>query len=251
VDSGGWQSGFRIVGATTALVAIAAGALLIRSLPEDVGLLPFVEADATEGAHQNSTSDAPLAQLVRTRKFVALMIGLMLFSAMMALQTNFSSIVREHGVTLAQSGTLIAILSVLNVFATLGFGALNDRQGPRFSYVISGGLLIVALLVFRFSDGFGLQGIAVLLFAIPAITPPIITPIVLRAAFGSESFETILGVGMASMPIGIALGAPLWGLVKDVTGSYDAALSSAMLITCAAVALVTFALKAPVTSSPS
>lgn len=86
----------------------------------------------------------------------------------------------------------------------------------------------------------------ILLFAIPAITPPVVTPIVLRHAFGADVFESMLGIGMASMPLGIAIGAPLWGLSKDVSGSYNFALVAGVVITGVVVALVTYALKSPV-----
>lgn len=243
VEVGGWQNGFRIVGATTIVVAIAVGTFLIRSDPKDVGLEPFVDTNiAPEPAH-SAAPRARIGETLRTWKFASLMAGLTLFSAMMALHVNFPPIVQERGISLAQAGQLIAMLSVANVFATLAFGAVNDRKGPSFSYVLSGALLLLALLVFRFTDGFGFLGIGVLVFSIPAITPPIITPIVLRSAFGNEAHESLLGIVMASMPIGIALGAPLWGLVKDVTGSYDVALTAGVFITCAVVALVTFALR--------
>ena len=52
----------------------------------------------------------------------------------------------------------------------------------------------------------------------------------------------LLGIGIATMPVGVALGAPLWGLVKDTTGSYTLGLYTAMGFTALSFALIAYAL---------
>ncbi|HSN44095.1 MAG TPA: hypothetical protein VLR88_08570, partial [Propionibacteriaceae bacterium] len=74
-------------------------------------------------------------------------------------------------------------------------------------------------------------------------TPPIMTPILLRHVFGPKAFVPLLGVATATMPAGVALGAPLWGISKDATGSYNTALTIAAVLTVLIVALVTYALR--------
>ena len=90
--------------------------------------------------------------------------------------------------------------------------------------------------------GYPAQTVGVLLFSIPAITPPILTPILLRHTFGGRPFVSLLGVATATMPIGIAVGSPLWGLSKDLTGGYGVALTLAVALTVLLAALVADAL---------
>jgi len=88
-----------------------------------------------------------------------------------------------------------------------------------------------------------LQATAVLLFSIPSITPPIMTPILLRAAFGGRAFVPLLGMATATMPVGIAIGSPLWGFAKDANGDYTLALGVAIGVAALAVLLVTWAVR--------
>ena len=98
----------------------------------------------------------------------------------------------------------------------------------------------VSLVVLQVGSGYVPQLVGIVLFSMPAIMPPVITPLVIRHAFGARAFVTLLGIGTASMPVGIALGAPLWGLSPDLTGSYTTAMWVGVAVTVAAVVLVCF-----------
>ncbi|MGV8849886.1 MAG: MFS transporter [Propionibacteriaceae bacterium] len=254
VLSGGWQLGFRVVGVITLAVAVLCGVFLIRARPSVVGLRAYgADDDTTQGDVGRSHGSA--RAMFTSRQFVTLMAGLTLYSALMAMQQHFPSLMREHGLTLALAGTLLAVLSIANVGATLGFGAINDRFGPVVAAALATVLLVASLALFAASSGLVPQAVAILVYAIPAITPPILTPIVFRFTFGDRHLVALLGVGMATMPIGVAFGSPLWGLVKDLTGSYTLGLYMAMGIAALALVLVSYALitgpKRWLASSPS
>ncbi len=241
MDAGGWRLGFQAVGAVTVVVAVLCGALLIRTRPADVGLHPYGEHEAgtEEGIDEAGMDPAPA---LRSPQFVALVIGLTCFSGIMSLQQHFPSMMADRGLDLVAAGSLLSILSVVNVGTTLLLGKLSDRLGPLIAYALSGGLLVAALAMFLLTTGYPAQATAVLLFAIPTITPPILTPILLRHTFGGRAFVSLLGVGTATMPAGIAIGSPLWGLAKDTTGAYGPALAVAIGLAVACVALVSYAL---------
>ena len=241
MDAGGWRLGFRMVGAVTVTTAVLSGVFLVRTRPGDVGLHPF-------GAVANSTTERHIepgmttSAALRSPQLVALMTGLMCFSGIMALQQHFAPMMADRGLDLAAAGSLLSILSLVNVATTLLLGNLSDRLGPLVAYCLSGGLLVAALTTFLLTTGYASQTVAVLLFSIPTITPPILTPILLRHTFGGRAFVSLLGVGTATMPAGVAIGSPLWGLSKDNAGSYDPALTVAIGLGVACVALVSFAL---------
>lgn len=241
VAEGGWQQGFRVVGGVTVGLSLLAGGLLIRSKPADVGLQVYGATDSRSEADQMDLG-VPARIAARSPQFAALMVALTCFSAMMAMLQHFPSLMAERGLTLAAAGTLLSLISVAQVGATLLLGNISDRWGPLVAYGLSGALLLVALTLFLLTVGYPPQAVAVLLFAIPAVSPPILTPILLRHTFGGRSFVPLLGVTTATMPAGIALGSPLWGLSKDVAGSYDPALVTALVVTVLVVALVSYAL---------
>lgn len=242
VAAGGWQLGFQAVGAGAVVVGLVSTLVLIRSRPADVGLHVYGSHDEGEEAYKDATG-VPARAAVRTPQFVALMVALVSLPAIMALQQHFPSMMADRGLDLAAAGSLLSLLSVVNVGTTLLLGNLSDRYGALAAYLLSSVLLLPALAMFLLTQGYGAQLAAVLLFSIPGITPPILTPILLRAAFGGRAFVPLLGIATASMPAGIALGSPLWGLTKDVTGSYDLALGVAIGLVVVNAVLVTFALR--------
>ena len=175
-------------------------------------------------------------------QFIALTVGLVLYSMLMAMQQQFPGLMREHGLSLEAAGTLLALLSVANIAATLLFGALNDRIGPLLSAALAWLLLIVSLGLFVMANGYAAQAVAILVYSIPAIATPVITPILYRHTFGDTHLVALLGVGIATMPVGVALGAPLWGSVKDLLGSYTPGLVIAGGVTIVSFGLIAYAL---------
>ncbi len=242
VLSGGWQLGFRTVGLINLAVCTLTGVFLVRGRPAHVnlrayGALPGGAAHADVGRTRGSAAAA-----FASPQFIALTTGLILFSVLMAMQQHFPPLMEEHGLTLEEAGSLIAMLSILNVAATLLFGALNDRVDPLRSAVLAWALLVVSLGLFVTTHGFLLQSAAVLVYSVPAIASPIITPIVYRHTFGDRHLVALLGVGIATMPAGVAIGAPLWGMVKDSTGTYAPGLWAAMGLTAVSLSLIGYAL---------
>lgn len=243
VAAGGWRLGFQVVGALTIAISAGCALFLIRSKPSDVGLRPFgaghehhVDAAPVQGA--------PASIVMRSPLFFVVLLGLTLYTALMAIQQHFPKLMGEHGLDLAAAGSLLTVLSLVNIGTTLAFGLLTDRLGPTVSYLIVGTLLAVSLVVLQVGSGYVPQLVGIVLFSMPAIMPPVITPLVIRHAFGARAFVTLLGIGTASMPVGIALGAPLWGLSPDLTGSYTTAMWAGVAVTVAAVVLVCFGLVA-------
>ena len=241
VISGGWELGFRVVGLTNLGVCLVTGLFLVRERPSRVNLSAY-------GAHDDIAhgdvggSNGTAAAAFASPQFIALTIGLVLYSMLMAMQQQFPPLMKEHGLSLEAAGTLLAMLSVANIAATLLFGALNDRIGPLKSSALAWVLLIVSLGLFVASSGYAPQAVAILVYSIPAIATPVITPILYRHTFGDKHLVALLGIGIATMPVGVALGAPLWGIVKDALGSYTPGLVVAMAVTVVSFGLIAYAL---------
>ncbi len=241
VLSGGWELGFRVVGLTNLGVCLVAGLFLVRGRPAHVNLRAYGAYD--DVAHGDvGRSHGTAAAAFASPQFIALTIGLILYSMLMAMQQQFPPLMSEHGLSLEEAGTLLAVLSVANIAATLLYGALNDRFGPLASIVLACVLLIASLGLFVVSNGFVPQGAAILVYSIPAIASPVITPILYRHTFGDKHLVALLGIGIATMPVGVALGAPLWGMVKDALGSYTPGLGVAMGVTVVSFGLIAYAL---------
>jgi cyanate permease len=241
VISGGWELGFRVVGLTNLGVCLVTGLFLVRGRPSYVNLRAYGSHDDASHAdlgRSHGTASAAFA----SPQFIALTLGLVLYSMLMAMQQQFPALMEEHGLSLEAAGTLLAMLSVANIAATLLFGALNDRIGPLRPAALAWLLLIAALVMFVVVSGYVAQAAAILVYSIPAIASPVITPILYRHTFGDKHLVALLGVGIATMPVGVGLGAPMWGVVKDTLGSYTPCLVVAMGITVVSFGLIAYAL---------
>lgn len=250
VAAGGWQLGFQVAGAVIVAITALCGVFLIRSTPAEVGLVPF---GASPDHGHAGPAEAPVgmsaAAAVHTPQFAALVVGLLGLNTILAIQQHIAPLMGERGLDTAAAGSLISILSIVNIGATLLVGVLIDRYGPLRTYLAATGLLIAALAVFGVSYGYLPQLGGVLLFSLGAVIPPVLTPVAFRRIFGARAFAALLGVGLATMPVGIAIGSPLWGLAKDLTGSYQLALVAAMGIAALSAALVGYAMATPVRSA--
>ncbi len=244
VTAGGWQLGFQVAGVTIAAVTSAVGVLLIRSKPEHLGLRPYGTSTRREDATSSPAELPGPAAAVRTPQFAALALGSLGLNAILALQQHFAPLMAEHALDVTAAGSLISILALVNVGATLLVGVLGDRIGPLATYLFAMGLLVAALAVFNACSGYLPQLAAILLFSLSSVVAPVLTPLMLRRVVGNRAFTPLLGVGLATMPIGVALGSPLWGLAKDLTHSYSTALLIAMAVAAASAALIAYALTA-------
>ncbi len=82
-----------------------------------------------------------------------------------------------------------------------------------------------------------------MLFGFGAVLPGVLLPIMVQRVFGMRDYATILGPAMATMPAGMALGTPLWGMAVDRTGRYTVALLASIGLTLVTAALLVWALR--------
>jgi len=246
VASGGWQMGFRLLAVLLGTLTIVPGILLIRSTPEEVGLLPFgatTTGEAEDGEAHVVVPGVPRATAFRTSQFIALLAAIILVVGVHAMQQHLAPLLTERGVSLATAGTLISLLSFASIFGTTAMGALNDRVSTLVALWVALAFQLVSLIGFSLSYGFLPLAASIVLFAFGAAMPLVLVPILVMLVFGLRDYAAILGPTMAAGPVGMALGTPLWGLAYDRTGSYTSGLVTAAGFTVVAAVLLTWVVR--------
>ncbi len=241
VEGYGWRVGFVVLGVATAALLVLPAIFLLRSRPEDVGLVAHGSL-TEEAAATTPVLGIRAALAFRTPQFAALAIGLVGLNAIQAMQQHLAPIFAEHGLALIAAGTLISLLAFVNIPSTLATGVLNDRIGPLRTVTISTVLLVIGLLILHLTSGYGPMAAFIVLLSPSAVMGPVLTSILVRHVFGTRDFVRLLGPLMATMPAGIALGTVLWGVVSDATGSYDLGIVISMGAAVVCLALITYAL---------
>lgn len=184
----------------------------------------------------------PRARALRSAQFAALLAAIMLITSVHAVQQHFAPLLTERGVSLAAAGSLLSLLAFAGVFGTLSVGTLNDRAGTRTAVLFALGSQFVSMGLFLVASGYLPLAAGITVFALGSSLPLVLVPILVMVLFGPRDYAAILGPTMASGPVGIAIGTPLWGLAVDATGSYDVGLWVALGATVAAAALLVWAI---------
>lgn len=178
-----------------------------------------------------TTRPLPAARLLRTWTFWLVALGLLTnWFSLQLVSVHQAAYLADAGFAPATIGAALALTGGVGIGARLGFGWLSDRIGtaPAFSLVtvallLAFGCLVVAgqsgllsaLWLFAIFIGLGF-GVGTLLYA-------------RRSAdlFGSRSFGAAWGLASLCASVGGAGGAAAGGVVREVTGSYLAAIGGA------------------------
>ena len=71
----------------------------------------------------------------------------------------------------------------------------------------------------------------------------VFAPMVTGAVFGQRDYAAIWGLVSMANVLGQAIGAPLWGLAFDLTGSYTVGMYISAVVVAAAFAMLAWSLK--------
>ncbi|MET9638380.1 MULTISPECIES: MFS transporter [Streptomyces] len=228
VDRHGWRPATVTV-AVAALAVVPFVWLLLRDHPADLGLAPYGGTYAPKPAPARGAARRALkvlADAARTGPFWLLAGTFAICGASTngLVRTHFVPAAHDHGMPVTAAAGLLAVIGVFDVAGTVASGWFTDRFESR-------RLLAVY---------YALRGISLLFLPIllaPSVRPPLIFFIVFygldwvatvpptialcREHYGDDG-AIVFGWVLASHQIGAAVVAFLGGLVRDLTGSYDA-----------------------------
>ena len=228
----GWRTAFATLGSLVLLIVVTVALVLVRSRPEDMGLLPDGEASVSEGSTGDSIHEAQeetatyglsLAESIRTGTFWVLSLVHVLWSfGSMSIIGHLPAFLTDQGFEKMAAGALSLAIGC-SIVGRLSFGMLADRFDKK-------GLLSLALILHALAvlclfrvHGFGALPAFVIVFGLALGGGAVVVPLLIGEYFGLRAFGKILGVITISATLGAATGPVLTGRIFDVTGSYDLA----------------------------
>ncbi len=244
IDYFGWRLAYVALSGLVFLVGIVIAGTLVRNRPEDLGQIPDGEAGEAPEAEpsgqdrhgQHSTSaDFSLGEAIRTKTFwILVLFSIMVFfpnSIVMAHQVKFL----EGIIGTARAAGTMVIFAAASTIGTLLTGALALKVKLKWvalaaTMVMCLGLAVsllapsMPLLSYVFPLLFGLGGGSAIATGM-AFTP---------AFFGRSNYSKIAGVAMVCAMPGW-LGAPVAGVIFDLTKSYTLPLLLALSASVATV----------------
>ncbi|MCV2488342.1 MFS transporter [Geodermatophilus sp. YIM 151500] len=226
----GWRAA-ALGTAVAALAVVPLVAWLLRDRPRDLGTVPYggTAADDVEPVRHGAARTAVrgLAEGARTRPFWLLAGGFLIcgMSTNGLVQPHFIPAAHDHGMPVTTAAGLLAVVGIFDIAGTVLSGWLTDRVDPRVLLLAYYGLRGFSLFLLPplFGPELQLSMIAFIVFYgldWVATVPP--TLALCREHFGARA-PVVFGWVFAAHQVGSALAAFGGGVIRDVTGSYDAA----------------------------
>ncbi|MEV0892597.1 MFS transporter [Promicromonospora sp. NPDC050262] len=255
VENQGWRPASVTV-AIASLVAIPLVLFLLRDHPADMGLAPYGGTYApkpapTRGAARRAVT--ALFDAARTGPFWLLAGAFAICGATTngLVRTHFVPGAHDHGMPITVAASLLAVIGVVDVIGTIGSGWLTDRFSPRVLLGVYYTLRGVSLLFLPSLMGPEVE-MPMLFFIVfygldwVATVPPTLA---LCREFYGEDAPIVFGWVLASHQVGAGVVAFAGGLVRDMTGSYDAVWYGAGAL-CAGAALMSLVIRRVRQASP-
>ncbi len=241
----GWRSGWQILGAISAAIAVASAALL-RDSPAEVGLRPLGERSGNATGAAEPPARKPGNGIVAHLGILYLLFGLtyMIYGTFIV-----TTMVAERGMPEVTAGRFWAWVGFFSLFSGPLFGALSDRIGRKGGFMavfavqtVCYGLAGVKLGMWALYLSIGLYGIAA--WSIPTIMTAAVGDYLgpARAAAGFSIITFFFGAGQT-------LGPGLAGIVAKQTGTFSVSYLVAAAATGTAVLLASF-LRNPLPDEP-
>lgn len=111
--------------------------------------------------------------------------------------------------------TYFTVLTITLALMALGFLYLPQMSSPAAGF--SGAALVLPMLAMVFMSA----GVS---------NATVAPPLVLRHTVGARDYSKLLSLGLSFYYIGSALGAPLWGTIQTLTGTYNPGLYAAPVV---------------------
>ena len=219
----GWRSAWYILGGT-GLVIAAIVFVLIRSRPEEKGLLPVGVSEKDVPAPAAGPKVSTLQWSTVYRKGSVWYLGLVYFFygfSYIIYMTFFAAyLVKEMGLTQAYAGGLWALVGGLSTFCGVIWGGISDRlgrsRGAALAYFVLGLSYIIYALI-KVPFGFYLSAI---LFGLTAWSIPTIMAAAAGDFVGPRLAPAGLGFITLFFGIGQAVAPAFGGYLADLSGSF-------------------------------
>lgn len=242
IDQYGWRTAWVVLGVTCGLGISVVAALLLRRQPQDLGLYPDGEPapqEAVAGGPAGSAHrlEAPevswtRSEAMRSSTFWKLVVvfGIQMFGFSTMGIFRIPHFI-ERGVSPEVAALALSAEALASVAASLPAGWAVDRFEHRFAAFGSFVVIEAAFLTTMLAGSTEAAFLSTVLFGMGAASSAVNQNVLWASYFGPAHAGAIRG---AALPVTLGfsvVGAPLTGLVHDLTGSY----APAWVVACAAI----------------
>ena len=220
----GWRGAYGVYGCLVLFIATPIIFMMIKTRPEDMGLLPDGEQ-----ADPNVPVVEPIPQtewttktLIRNPAFWTIAFTFAVYLCVFpAILTHLVPQMRDLGFSPTNSAFILSMAAGAGVLGKLVFGWLVDTINPKLAVLACSLLQICGAVLLMTIETYSLLIIAGLIYGLGMGGVVPLQGTIVAKVFGRLSFGRVLGlIRPAMLPIQV-IGVPLAGWVFDTTGNYD------------------------------
>lgn len=241
IESMGWQMGYVFLGVIVFLLTVPAGAFLLHSAPEDVGLSPY-GADANgsaQAAEVHEEGGMSFGQALKSPKLWATIASFLLLAVTVTVTQHLAAHFVSVGFSAVIAGVFMSVISAGIIVTNPLAGVLSDKMGLMKAFLLCSALYLVSFILLPSTGSIAIICVGLLLMSIGNANTSVFAPMMTGSIFGQRDYAAIWGLISMACVLGQAIGAPLWGLAYDLTGGYAIGMYiSAVVVATAFVILV-------------
>lgn len=228
IDAYGWQTARAIMSAVTTVLSVVLTVLFVRKSPSVMGLLPVgAEHKLGESAVEREEEityeeGATIAQARRSPGLYMLVLVAGIFVMCAAFFQQIPAFCARTELGASAGAMAVSIMMVGGIVFKLILGALNDKIGVKYTGVIAASAgAIGILLAFMAGSNVMMFYAGMVVFGGGYAGLTVIAPMLARESFGSLNYSQIYSWVSTGIFVFTAVSFVVYGMIYDITGSYD------------------------------
>lgn len=238
----GWRTAYLVFGIIALVGTLPFTLFVVRSKPEDKGLLPYGAGEEDAEQEKSATSEGVTAAVaMKTPAFFAIAIFCGIITLNQTIYQFLSSYATSFEATLPQiaaaSGIIASAAMAGQAIGKVALGAVNDKS-VRLGIIFGLGCGAAGVLLMWFIPSqLPLLLVGAFLFGIVYAMTTVQTPLLVRSVFGSADYTNIYSRISMVGSLMSAVAAVFWSFVIDSPGGFP--LMFTLGLACMAICLVT------------
>ncbi|MEJ2109283.1 MAG: MFS transporter [Acidobacteriota bacterium] len=255
IENIGWRKTYLVLALLILIFSVVLPAVLIKNKPKDLGQVPDgPDESASAGkpippkAAYKTPVDFTNREAMRTRALWFLVIYFCFnMLAMQALMVHqYSYLKDEIGIPAIQASFALSLMSVVMTLTQFFVGMILGSRFSMHSIAIASEVLkVIAMTMLVFTHTLPFVFVYMVVFGLGFGGAMVAVMNIFPNYFGTSDYPRIMGFTRMFWTFAGGAGAPLAGLVRDMTGSYLLAFQVAIFLIAAGLIFLIFA-KAPV-----
>lgn len=218
MSQNGFQSSF-LVSAIILTITVLPVIFFIKSSPDD-------QKNTLGNIHQphgqSTKAKMSILEFIKIPGMVTGLLAVFLIGFVIhPVLVNTPAYLMEKGFDSIFASTISASIFFVLAVAKLLLGLIHDNLGIRISMILGIGSFIIAAVLLVLANTSTMVWVFVLFDGFAVATLALLVPLFAKAILGAERYSSNLGIFIAVLSGGIAVGVPVIGFVYDLINSYS------------------------------